>query len=188
MKVSSASTIPLNVRGLSSAGARRNRCRQRKAVVGWTPQNLRGLRQADALDHRLGMISQRSFLRRCAMGVLVNALNVRPQLLQRNRNSPFERPQPTISRPAQWGQPWLWLRSTPTVSSASFLPPRLPPLPDATPSPEAPASPSAFVRVCKACRRCSALIPAIADSHVENSSARVESSSSTRSSLNQTNR
>jgi hypothetical protein len=49
---------------------------------------------------------------RCAMGVLVNALNVRPQLLQRNRNSPFERPQPTISRPAQWGQPWLSTRST----------------------------------------------------------------------------
>ena len=38
MKVSSASTIPLKTfGGLSSAGARRNRCRQRKAVVGGTP-------------------------------------------------------------------------------------------------------------------------------------------------------
>ena len=39
MKVSSASTIPLSIRGLSEAGARRNRCRQRKAVVGRTPQS-----------------------------------------------------------------------------------------------------------------------------------------------------
>ena len=39
MKVSSASTIPLKLRGLSSAGARRNRCRQRNAVVGWTPHS-----------------------------------------------------------------------------------------------------------------------------------------------------
>ncbi len=46
-----------------------------------------------------------SFLRRCAIGVLVSVLKVRPQLLQRNRKSPCERPQPTISRPAQWGHP-----------------------------------------------------------------------------------
>ena len=39
MKVSSASTISLKLRGLSSAGARRNRCRQRNAVVGWTPHS-----------------------------------------------------------------------------------------------------------------------------------------------------
>ena len=40
MKVSSASTIPLKTfGGLSSAGARRNRCRQRKAVVGGTPHS-----------------------------------------------------------------------------------------------------------------------------------------------------
>jgi hypothetical protein len=38
-KVSSASTIPLKPRGLSLAGARRNRCRQRNGVVGWTPQS-----------------------------------------------------------------------------------------------------------------------------------------------------
>ena len=31
------------------------------------------------------------------MGVWVRALNVRPQLLQRNRKSPCERPQPMIS-------------------------------------------------------------------------------------------
>ena len=37
MKVSSASTIPRSRHGLLTAGARRNRCRQRKAVVGCTP-------------------------------------------------------------------------------------------------------------------------------------------------------
>ena len=39
MKVSSASTIPLSFLGLSAAGAPRNRCRQRNAVVGCTPQS-----------------------------------------------------------------------------------------------------------------------------------------------------
>ncbi len=43
--------------------------------------------------------------KKVAIGVLVSALNVPPQALQRARKRPCEWPQPTISRPAQWGQP-----------------------------------------------------------------------------------
>ena len=38
------------------AGARKNRCRQRKAVLGMHAAEFRGLSQAHALDHPLGMI------------------------------------------------------------------------------------------------------------------------------------
>jgi len=54
----------------------------------------------------LAWSSHRSFLRNRAIGVFVNALKVRPQLLQRYRATPLARPQPTIRRPAQCGQPW----------------------------------------------------------------------------------
>ena len=63
--------------------------------------------------------NQRSLLCRCAIVVLVSALKVRPQALQRNRESPCERPQATIARPAQCGQPWLATRSWPLVPKAS---------------------------------------------------------------------
>src|SRR5271157_3400401 len=63
--------------------------------------------------------SQRSLLRRCAIGVLVSALKVRPQPLQRNRESPPERPEAMTSRPAQCGHPWLSTRSWPLVPKAS---------------------------------------------------------------------
>ena len=99
MKVSSASAIPLSIRGLS----RRNRCRcQRKLGCRWVnAAEFGGLRQALALDHRSGVIEPFLFLAQMRhMGVLVRALNVRPQLLQRYRKSPCERPQPMISRPA----------------------------------------------------------------------------------------
>ena len=105
MKVSSASTMPLSVRGLSAAGAPKNRWRQRKAVVGWTPQSSAVFARLLPSIIARAWSSQRSLLRRCAIGVLVSALKIRPQLLQRNRASPRERPQAMISRPAQWGQP-----------------------------------------------------------------------------------
>ena len=55
IKVSSASTIPLNVRGLSSAGSRRT---MPPAEGGgrMDAAQFSGLRQAHALDHRLGVI------------------------------------------------------------------------------------------------------------------------------------
>ena len=83
IKVSSASTMPLNVRGLSSAGARKNRCRQRNAVVGWTPHSFAVLARLLPSIIAWAWSSRFSFLRRCAIGVFVSALKVRRQLLQR---------------------------------------------------------------------------------------------------------
>ena len=79
----------LGPRGLSLAGARRNRWRQRKAVVRMDAAERRGLRQSSCprSSHARDQATF-SFLRRCAIGVLVSALKVRPQLLQRNRKSP----------------------------------------------------------------------------------------------------
>jgi hypothetical protein len=81
IKVSFASKIPLNVRDLSSAGARKNRCRQRNAVVGWTPHSLAVLAKLLPLIIAWAWSSHFSFLRRCAIGVLVKALNVRREAL-----------------------------------------------------------------------------------------------------------
>src|ERR1700722_12139322 len=116
------------------------------------------------------------------MGVLVNPLNVRPQLLQRNRNNPFERPQPTISRPAQCGQPWLSTRSTLVVPSASFWRPRLPAF-FAEPPPSAPTA-LAFSSAAIASVRCPSFIPEIADSQAVKSSAFIEYLPSIRPTLN----
>src|SRR5271170_7368305 len=113
------------------------------------------------------------------MGVLVRALNVRPQLLQRKRKSPCEQPQPMIAWPAQCGQPWVSTRSWLVVPSASSRRPRFAPC-----SGEASArsldaqlasTPFALVSACKASPRCSALKPAIADSQAEKSPALIES-------------
>ena len=49
----------------------------------------RGLRQALALDHRARVIEPLSFLRRCAIGVLVSALNVRRQALAAKPQKPI---------------------------------------------------------------------------------------------------
>ena len=103
MKVSSTSTIPLSFLGLSAPGALRNRCRQRNAVVGCTPQSSAVLARLLPSIIARAWSNQRSLLCRCAIAVLVSALKVRPQLLQRNRESPCERPQATIARPAQMG-------------------------------------------------------------------------------------
>ena len=78
-KVSSASTIPLSVLGLSTAGEQRNRCRQRKAVLGWTPQNSVVFTRLSPSIIAWARSSPRSFFRSRAIGVLVSALNVRPQ-------------------------------------------------------------------------------------------------------------
>ena len=83
MKVSSASTMPVSVLGLSKAGEPRNRCRQRNAVVGWTPQRSAALARLVPSSIAWAWSSHRSFLRSRAIGVLVRALKVRPQLLQR---------------------------------------------------------------------------------------------------------
>ena len=129
MKVSSASTIPLQLSGLVGGRATRNRCRQRNAVVGCTPQSSAVLARLLPSIIARAWSSQRSFLRRCAIGVLVSALNVRPQALQRNRESPCERPQATTARPAQCGQPWASTRSRLVVPSASSRRSRLLALP-----------------------------------------------------------
>ncbi len=78
-KVSSASTIPLSVLGLPTAGEQRNRCRQRKAVLGWTPQSSVVFTRLLPSIIAWARSSQRSFFRSRAIGVLVSALNVRPQ-------------------------------------------------------------------------------------------------------------
>src|ERR1700689_3785408 len=142
MKVSSASTIPLNFFGLSAAGAPRKRWRQRNAVVGCPPQSPAVLARLLPSIIARAWASQRSLLCRCAIAVLVSALKVRPQLLQRNRESPCERPQATIARPAQWGQPWLATRSWPLVPKASGRQPPFAPLSLAPPAAEASVSPA----------------------------------------------
>ncbi|MGO9553250.1 hypothetical protein [Mycobacterium sp.] len=83
MKVSSASTIPLSRFGLSSAGAERNRWRQRNAVVSATPQRSAALTKLSPVISALACSAQTSFLRRRAIGVRVNPLNVRRQSPQR---------------------------------------------------------------------------------------------------------
>src|SRR5271165_740168 len=83
MNVSSASTRPLSVLGLLSAGEPKNRCRQRNAVVGWTPQRSAALATLVASIIAWAWSSHCSFLRKPAIAVLVRALKVRPQLLQR---------------------------------------------------------------------------------------------------------
>ena len=65
----------------------------------------RGLRQALALDQCRGLCEPLLHLAQMRDGRSGQALYVRPQLLQRNGNSPSERPQPTISRPRNAGSP-----------------------------------------------------------------------------------
>jgi hypothetical protein len=116
-------------------------CRQRNAVVGCTPQSSAVLARLLPSIIARAWSNQRSLLCRCAIAVLVSALKVRPQLLQRNRESPCERPQATIARPAQWGQPWLATRSCPLVPKASGRRPRFAPLSVAPPAAEVSVSP-----------------------------------------------
>ena len=183
MKVSSASTIPLKRRGLSAAGAPRNRCRQRNAVVGCTPQSSAVLARLLPSIIARAWSNQRSLLCRCAIAVLVSALKVRPQLLQRNRESPCEPPQATIARPAQCGQPWLATRSWPLVPKASARRSRFAPLSLAPPaaavfaSPARLSPPSRFAKAAATSRRCSALRRPTPENQTENSSAFIESNS-----------
>ena len=128
--------------GLSAAGAPRKRWRQRNAAVGRTPQSSAVLARLLPSIIARAWSSQRSLLCRCAIAVLVSALKVRPQLLQRNRESPCEPPQATIARPAQCGQPWLATRSWPLVPKASGRQPRFAPLSLAPPAAEASVSPA----------------------------------------------
>lgn len=185
MKVSSASTIPLKRRGLSAAGAPRKRWRQRNAVVGCTPQSSAVFARLLPSIIARAWSNQRSLLCRCAIAVLVSALKGREQLLQRNRESPCERPHPTIARPAQCGQPWLATRSWPLVPKASGRRPRFAPLsaiPPAAPevcvSPARLSPPSRFAKAAATSRRCSGLNRPTPENQTENSSAFIESSSS----------
>ena len=184
MKVSSASTIPLKLRGLSAAGAPKNRCRQRNAVVGCTPQSSAVFARLLPSIIARAWSSQRSLLCRCAIAVLVSALKVREQLLQRNRESPCERPHPTIARAAQCGQPWLATRSWPLVPNASARQPRFALLSAGQPAPEVSVSParlgppSRFAKAAATSRRCSGLSRPTPENQTENSSAFIESSSS----------
>ena len=126
----------------------------------------RGVRQALAFDIIAMTVIEprRSLLAQNGdIGVLVSALKVRPQLLQRNRKSPCERPQPTTARPAQWGQPWASTRSWLVVPSASSRRPRLPLLFGQAPVRSSDAPPviarSAFDSASKASRLWSTLRP-----------------------------
>ena len=138
-----------------------------------------GLRQALALDHRSGVIEPFLFLAQMRHGRRGQGVERGPQLLQRNRKSPCERPQPMISRPAQCGQPRPSTRSWLAVPSASSRWPRLPRFfseaSAKSPDPEPVSALLAFVNACNASRRWSALKPAIADSQAEKSSALIES-------------
>src|SRR5271166_599497 len=73
MNVSSASTIPVSVLGLSKAGEPRNRCGQRNAVVGWTPQRSAAFSRLIPSSIAWAWSSHCSFLRSPATGVLVRA-------------------------------------------------------------------------------------------------------------------
>ena len=165
MKVSSASTIPLKPRGLSLAGARRNRCRQRKAVVGWTPHSAAVFARLSPSIIARACSSHFSFLRRCAIGVLVSALKVRPQAIAAKPQKPI-RAAPAddlaaramgtaLSRDALDAGPFparpLW-RLRLSCPSSQTLPARRQ---LRSPS-QAPPSPPT---------RCPSLIPEIADSH-----------------------
>ena len=175
MKVSSASTIPPNFLGLSAAGAPRKRWRQRNAVVGCTPQSSAVLARLLPSIIARAWSSQRSLLCRCAIAVLVSALKVRPQALQRNRESPCERPHATIARPAQWGQPWFATRSWPLVTKASGRRPRFapfsiaPPAAEASVSPTRPSPPFRFAKAAATSRRCPALSRRTPENQTENS-------------------
>ena len=77
------------------------------------------LGQADALDHRLRLIDQRSFLRNRAIPVPVAALKVRPHALHRYLGRPCDRPQPTISSAPQCAQPRRSTLRSPSVANTS---------------------------------------------------------------------
>jgi hypothetical protein len=83
MKVSSASTIPVSLVGLSSAGACKNRCRHRKAVDAATPQRFAALARLSPANIASACAAQRSFLRSRANGVPVKPLKLRRQPLHR---------------------------------------------------------------------------------------------------------
>ena len=118
MKVSSASTTPLKRCGLSAAGAPRNRSRRRKAVGRMNAAKRGRFRQALPSIIARAWSSQRFLLRRRAIGVLVSALKVRPQALQRNRATRAAPPSDDLPT-REWGQPRASTRSWPLAPSAS---------------------------------------------------------------------
>ena len=83
MNVSSASTIPVSLVGLSTAGAARNRFRQRNAVLNATPHRLADLARVSPLIMACAWSAQRSFFRSLASDVPVNALKLRRQSTHR---------------------------------------------------------------------------------------------------------
>ena len=98
-----------------------------------------GLGRLLSFDHRLGVVNPALLFVKMRHRRLGDSLKVRLQLLQRNRESPRERPQATIFSPAQCGQPRLSTRSWPLVPKTSGRRPRFAPLPVA-PAAGAPVS------------------------------------------------
>ena len=158
MKVSSASTIPLSFLGLSAAGAPRNRCRQRNAVVGCT-RKARPSWQAFAFDHRRAWSNQRSFvqMRHRRLGERIEGA---PQLLQRNREShaSVRRRSPSCAMRTALARHSL-MAARPKASGRR---PRFAPLSVAPPAAEVsvsppPEPPSKFAKAAATSRRCSTL-------------------------------
>ncbi len=116
MKVSSASTMPLSVLGLSSAGEPRNRRRQRRPRGG--DATFGGLRHAGSLDHRLGVVEPLLLLAQPRHRRLRQGVERAPAALAAERQ-PSARPQATMLRPAQWGQPRRSTFAWPMSPSAS---------------------------------------------------------------------
>ena len=168
MKVSSASTIPLKLRGLSSA-ARQEPMPPAERGGRMDAAQFRGLRQALALDHRLGVSEPLLLLAqmrhgRSGQGVERASATLAAESQQPVRAAPADDLATRAMRAAR-----LSTRSTLVVPSASSV--RLArrfPGEGATESSGAAAPSPAFASASTASPRCSALRPAIAASQPGN--------------------
>ena len=184
MKVSSASMIPLKLRGLSAAGAPRKRCRQRNAVVGCTPQSSAVLARLLPSIIARAWSNQRSLLCRCAIAVKVERIEAAPTALAAKPRKPM-RASPTrrsfvLRNGDSLGSPRAHGRSSPKRPDEDPAS-RLCPSPRGRRGLGLPLAPKFAIRFAKAAatsRRCSTLSRPTPENQTENSSAFIESNSS----------
>ena len=183
----SASAIPLSIRGLSGTRARgETDAASGRLSLGERRRVRRSSPRSCPRSSLWRGSSHFSSLRRCAMGVLFRALNVPPQLLQREPQKSMRAPPADdfaarAMRAALRLDALYWLavpkRILAMAAPSAILPRSSPPtLPTRKPV----SALLAFVNACNASRRWSPLKPAIADSQAEKSSPLITSPPSIR--------
>ena len=157
-KVSSASTILLQRSRLVACRGAEKPMPLAEGRRRMNAAERRGLRQPLALDHRSGVIEPALLLAQMRQRRLGQGVEGASATLAANRKRPCERPQPTTSRPAQCGQPWLSTRSwlaNPSLSSRRLRFVALPRFaPSETFEPERASPPSALLSASETSRRC----------------------------------